>query len=217
MIALTRSQYKKQFFMHSFQPAQQTRNVPRTDQRTFQRVPINMQGRLMLANYEEFECTVIDMSPGDMVVLCEGRPRSNERVVAYIDHLGRVEGNVFNVDGRGFSMSINATDRKREKLAAQLTWLANKHELGLPEDRRHDRLTPRTIQSELTLDDGTQYVCRIMDLSLSGAAVDVEARPPLGTAVRLGNMRGRVVRHFMEGVAIEFLSIQSRETLREFL
>jgi hypothetical protein len=30
-------------------------------------------------------------------------------------------------------------------------------------------------------------------------------------------MRGRVVRHFSEGVAIEFLSIQSRDTLREFL
>jgi hypothetical protein len=69
----------------------------------------------------------------------------------------------------------------------------------------------------LTLEDGTLYVCRIMDLSLSGAAVDVEARPPIGMPVRLGNMRGRVVRHFMEGVAIEFLSLQSRETLREFL
>jgi hypothetical protein len=203
--------------MHSFQPAQTTRNAPRADQRTFQRVPINMQGRLMLANYEEFECTVIDMSPGDMYVICQGRPRSNERVIAYIDHLGRVEGNVLTIDGRGFSMSINATDRKREKLAAQLTWLANKHELGLPEDRRHDRLTPRTTVSELTLEDGSRYSCRIMDLSLSGAAVDVEARPPIGSAIQLGNMRGRVVRHFMEGVAIEFLSLQSRETLREFL
>lgn len=171
----------------------------------------------MLANYEEYECMVVDMSPGDMYVLCDGRPRNNERVVAYIDHLGRVEGNALAIDGRGFSMSINATDRKREKLAAQLTWLANKHELGLPEDRRHDRLSPRVVQNELTLDDGSRYICRIMDLSLSGAAVDVEARPPIGTAVRLGNMRGRIVRHFVEGVAIEFLSIQSRETLREFL
>ncbi|MFS8051295.1 MULTISPECIES: PilZ domain-containing protein [Rhizobium] len=209
--------------MHSFQPAQTTRpnqlagNSSRMDQRTFQRVPINMQGRLMLANYEEFECLVTDMSPGDMYVTCLGRPRTNERVVAYIDHLGRVEGNVVAVDARGFSMSINATDRKREKLAAQLTWLANKHELGLPEDRRHDRLTPRNTLSELTLEDDTRYVCRIMDLSLSGAAVDIEARPPIGTPVRLGNMRGRIVRHFMEGVAIEFLSLQSRETLREFL
>ncbi|MFT4181209.1 MAG: PilZ domain-containing protein [Rhizobium sp.] len=209
--------------MHSFQPDQSTRSnltartATRNDQRTFQRVPINMQGRLMLASYEEFECMVTDMSPGDMYVTCLGRPRADERVVAYIDHLGRVEGNVVAVDGRGFTMSINATDRKREKLAAQLTWLANKHELGLPEDRRHDRLTPRTTQSELTLEDGTCYVCRIMDLSLSGAAVDVEARPPIGTPVRLGNMRGRVVRHFIEGVAVEFLSVQSRETLREFL
>jgi hypothetical protein len=114
-------------------------------------------------------------------------------------------------------MSINATERKREKLAAQLTWLANKHELGLPEDRRHDRLTPRETKTELTLEDGTRYTCRIMDLSLSGAAVDVEVRPALGTPIRLGNMRGRVVRHFSEGVALEFLSLQSRETLREFL
>jgi hypothetical protein len=203
--------------MHSFQPAQTTRNAPRMDQRTFQRVPINMQGRLMLADYDEFECMVIDMSPGDMYVTCNGKPRINERVIAYIDHLGRVEVTVLNVDACGFNMSINATDRKREKLAAQLTWLANKHELGLPEDRRHDRLTPKNVAVDLTLDDGTVYSCRIMDLSLSGAAIDVEVRPELGMAVRLGNMRGRVVRHFMEGVAVEFLSLQSRDTLREFL
>ncbi|WFS02403.1 PilZ domain-containing protein [Rhizobium tumorigenes] len=203
--------------MHSFQPALTTRSAPRMDQRTFQRVPINMQGRLMLANYDEFECMVVDMSPGDLYVTCEGRPRANERVIAYIDHLGRIEGLVISVDNRGFNMSINATDRKREKLAAQLTWLANKHELGLPEDRRHDRLTPKSATVELTLEDGSVYNCRLMDLSLSGAAVDVEARPALGMAVRLGNMRGRVVRHFREGVAIEFLSLQSRDTLREFL
>ncbi|MBZ5758063.1 MULTISPECIES: PilZ domain-containing protein [Rhizobium] len=203
--------------MHSFQPAMTTRSAPRMEQRTFQRVPINMQGRLMLANYDEFECMVVDMSPGDLYVTCEGRPRANERVIAYIDHLGRIEGLVISVDNRGFNMSINATDRKREKLAAQLTWLANKHELGLPEDRRHDRLTPKSATVELTLEDGSVYNCRLMDLSLSGAAVDVEARPALGMAVRLGNMRGRIVRHFREGVAIEFLSLQSRDTLREFL
>jgi len=171
----------------------------------------------MLASYEEYECLVVDMSPGDMYVTCQGRPRANERVVAYIDHLGRVEGYVQAVDGGGFVMSIHATERKREKLAAQLTWLANKHELGLPEDRRHDRLTPRETKTEIMLEDGARYTCRIMDLSLSGAAIDVEVRPPIGTPLRLGNMRGRVVRHFVEGVAIEFLSLQSRETLREFL
>ena len=98
-----------------------------------------------------------------------------------------------------------------------MTWIANKHELGLPEDRRHDRLTPRQTRTELTLEDGKAYPCRLMDLSLSGAAVDIDIRPPIGSAVRLGNMRGRVVRHFLEGVAIEFLTLQSREALTEFL
>ncbi len=186
-------------------------------ERAFQRVAVNVEGRLMLADREEYPCTATEMSPGDVEFSCFGRPRLNERVIAYLDHLGRIEGIVSEVGANSFSIVINATDRKREKLAAQLTWIANKHELGLPEDRRHDRLTPRHTATELILDDGSRYSCRLMDLSLSGAAVDIEIRPPLGTSVRLGSMRGRVVRHFMEGVAVEFSSVQSRESLREFL
>jgi hypothetical protein len=202
--------------MYSFQPAPTPTQVAPT-QRAFQRVSVNVPGRLMLASYEEFACDVVDMSPGDVSFTCAGRPAVGERVIAYLDHLGRLEGNVLSLSNGGFVMSINATDRKREKLAAQLTWIANKHELGLPEDRRHDRLAPRNTRAEITLDDGRRYACRIMDLSLSGAAIDIDIRPALGTPVRLGSMRGRVVRHFMEGVAIEFSSVQSRETLTEFL
>ena len=43
----------------------------------------------------------------------------------------------------GFAMTIAATPRKRDKLAAQLTWLANRSILNLPEDRRHGRFVPR--------------------------------------------------------------------------
>ncbi|MBC7314319.1 MAG: PilZ domain-containing protein [Rhizobium sp.] len=203
--------------MYSSQAAQNGGLVSPAQRRAFQRVAVNLQGRLMLANYEEYVCKVVDMSPGDVRFACAGCPQPNERVIAYIDHLGRVEGTVIKLVEGGFVMSINATGRKREKLAAQLTWIANKHELGLPEDRRHDRLTPRVTRTELKLEDGRRYPCRLMDLSLSGAAVDIDIRPPIGTAVQLGNMRGRVVRHFLEGVAIEFLTLQSREALTEFL
>ena len=202
--------------MYSFQPARtspQAVSAPRS----FQRVSVNIAGRLMLASHEEFPCTAYEMSPGDVSVSCVGRPRINERVVAYLDQIGRLEGKAVALDDAGFTMTINATERKREKLAAQLIWTANKHELGLPEDRRHDRLTPRNTLSQLTLDDGSTHSCKIVDLSLSGAAVDIDLRPSIGMAVRLGNMRGRVVRHFLEGVAIEFNAVQSREALTEFL
>lgn len=203
--------------MYSFQQTSPATHRTQPDQRSFQRVSVNLPGRLMLPNHDEYECTVIDMSPGDVFFACHARPRTGERIIAYVDHLGRIEGTVAVLNDNGFAIFLNATDRKREKLAAQLTWIANKHELGLPEDRRHDRLSPRQAPTDLTLDDGRRYPCRIIDLSLSGAAIDIDVRPALGTPVQLGNMKGRVVRHFQEGVAIEFSSVQSREALTAFL
>lgn len=203
--------------MYSFQQASPAARKPQPDQRSFQRVSVNLPGRLMLPDHDEYDCSVIDMSPGDANIICSARPRVGERIIAYVDHLGRIEGNVAVLNDEGFAITLTATDRKREKLAAQLTWIANKHELGLPEDRRHNRLTPRNTRTEITLDDGRRYPCRIIDLSLSGAAVDIDVRPALGTPVQLGNMKGRVVRHFQEGVAIEFSSVQSKEALTSFL
>jgi hypothetical protein len=203
--------------MYSFQQASPAARKPQPEQRSFQRVSVNMPGRLMLPNHDEYDCTVLDMSPGDASFICAARPRPGERIIAYVDHLGRIEGTVAALSDNGFAIVLTATDRKREKLAAQLTWIANKHELGLPEDRRHNRLTPRNTRTELSLDDGRRYPCRIIDLSLSGAAVDIDVRPALGTPIQLGNMKGRVVRHFQEGVAIEFSSVQSREALTSFL
>ena len=203
--------------MYSFQQASPAARKPQPEQRSFQRVSVTLPGRLMLPNHDEYECSVIDMSPGDASFVCAARPRVGERIIAYVDHLGRIEGNVAILTDQGFAIILTATDRKREKLAAQLTWIANKHELGLPEDRRHNRLSPRNTNTEIMLDDGRRYPCRIIDLSLSGAAVDIDVRPALGTPVQLGNMKGRVVRHFQEGVAIEFSSVQSREALTSFL
>jgi hypothetical protein len=202
--------------MQAFQTAQtMAANTP-VDTRAFQRVAVNLQGRLMLADLSEFECKAVDMSPSDIRFQCTAFPKLGERIIAYIDHIGRLEGNVFKLVDHGFVVTLQATERKREKLAAQLTWLANKTALGLPEDRRHERVAPRATRSEIGLDDGRNYPCKIIDLSVSGAAIEIDVRPALGTPVRLGNMRGRVVRHFQEGVAVEFSNMLSRENLEEF-
>ncbi|MCB1469241.1 MAG: PilZ domain-containing protein, partial [Rhizobiaceae bacterium] len=144
---------------------------------------------------------------------CEAVGEPGEKVIAYLDHIGRVEGVLTRRLPDGFAMTVIASERKKDKLAAQLTWLANKHELDLPEDRRHERVAPRNPMSVLQLMDGRQYQCRIIDLSLSGAAIEIDAKPALGVQVILGTMRGQVVRHFEEGVAIEFAVVQRPETL----
>jgi hypothetical protein len=185
----------------------------RTERRNFQRVPVKVYGRYMLEDRSEHPCQVIDMSPGDVSFLSNHPGQLGEKVIAYLDHIGRVEGVVTRRLETGFAMTILASERKRDKLAAQLTWLANRHELDLPEDRRHERVSPRNPMTVLHMGDGRQYKCRIIDLSLSGAAVELDVKPALGVEVTLGNMRGRVVRHFDDGIAIEFAMVQREETL----
>src|SRR5207302_3759110 len=121
----------------------------------------------MLADRREIPCQVVDMSPGDIAVEAPVTGEPGQRVVAYIDHLGRLEGTIIRVFPNGFAMSIAATPRKRDKLAAQLTWLANRHILGLPEDRRHGRIVPRNPRTAMILPDGSSVPCRIIDMSLS--------------------------------------------------
>ena len=185
------------------------------DRRRFQRVKVNLLGRYMLADRREFPCQVINMSPGGMALIAPVGGAQGERVIAYVDHLGRLEGKVARIFQNGFAMTIGATARKRDKLAAQLTWLANRDILNLPEDRRHDRIVPRNPIAVLTLEDGTKMTCRIIDLSLSGAAIAAENRPPLKSMVMLGAVQARVVRNLEEGFAIEFMHEQNVDTLEE--
>ncbi len=169
----------------------------------------------MLADRREFPCQVINMSPGGVAMLAPGTGNVGERVVAYLDHIGRVEGKITRLLDNGFAMTVSATPRKRDKLAAQLTWLANRQILNLPEDRRHDRIVPRNPTAILKFDDGRSLTCRIIDLSLSGAALAAEIKPLVGEAVTLGRVQARVVRHLEEGFAIEFVHAQLAETVED--
>jgi hypothetical protein len=179
----------------------------------FQRVKVSVLGRYMLVDRREFPCQVLEMSPGDAMVVAPVPGIIGERVIAYLDHLGRVEGTITTLSDGGFEMEIIASGRKRDKMAAQLTWLANKDILNLPEDRRHERVVPDNRHSTVVLDDGRRYNCKIIDISLSGAAIELAVRPAMGTPVTLGRMRARVVRHFQDGVAVEFASAQEMLTV----
>jgi hypothetical protein len=185
------------------------------ERRRFQRVKVHLLGRYMLPDRREFPCQVINMSPGGLALLAPGIGNVGDRVIAYLDHIGRVEGKITRIIDNGFAMTIAATARKRDKLAAQLTWLANRDILNLPEDRRHDRVVPRNPIAVITLEDGTRMTCRIIDLSMSGAAVAAEHRPPLQSLVLLGRVQARVVRNLEEGFAMEFIHEQLAETLEE--
>jgi hypothetical protein len=187
------------------------------DRRRNQRVNVNLLGRFMLEDRREFPCQTQNMSPGSVAFTTPIVGRVGERVVAYIDHIGRVEGQITRAYDGGFAMSITATLRKKDKLAAKLTWLANRHELNLPEDRRHDRVTPGVSTVNVALPDGREYRAKVLDLSLSGAGIALDVKPPIGSPLLVGKLRASVIRHSDEGVAVEFATLQTPTSLEQNL
>jgi len=185
------------------------------ERRRFQRVRVNLLGRYMLEDRREFPCQVINMSPGGMAIIAPVSGHEGERVVAYIDHLGRLEGTIARLFDNGFAIRISATERKRDKLTAQLTWLANRDLLNLAEDRRHGRLIPRRPLTTLVMPNGVNLSCRIIDASQSGAAIASDLRPPIGILVGIGKLQARVVRHLDDGFAVEFTRLQHPDFLEE--
>lgn len=183
------------------------------DRRKHRRVTVHVFGRFMREDKQEFPCQVINMSPGGMALLSPVSCANDERVVAYLDNFGRIEGVVTRSFEGGFAVRIMASQFKREKIANMLTWITNQESLGLNEERQHERVVPRNSSSKLILPNGEVHPCSIIDVSLSGASIASVIRPPLETMVILGRMRGRVVRHHDQGVAIHFADLQDPDSL----
>ena len=71
------------------------------ERRRHQRVKVNLLGRYMLADRREFPCQVIDMSPGGMALIAPIAGQPGERVIAYVDHLGRIIEEALDPEQRG--------------------------------------------------------------------------------------------------------------------
>jgi hypothetical protein len=176
------------------------------ERRRHSRVKVRLPGQFMRENRQEFPCITIDMSPGGVALAADERVEISERIVAYLDHVGRVEGRVVREFQGGFAIAMKLPSMKRGRLADQLTWLANRQELGMPEDRRHERIRPRKLRTTLILPTGREVMASIVDVSQSGVAVALATpvMPPVGTPVTIGATKGRVVRLFPNGLAVEF-------------
>jgi len=179
------------------------------ERRRHQRFNLKLPGRYMLSDGAEFGCETIDVSPGGIAIRGARSGRLRERVVAYIDGLGRVEGTIARLE-------VHAPSSKQERLAAKIGWLLKRERDGLSDRRRRQRVELSDDETVLRTTDGAVFRARLIDVSVSGAAILVDAALPLGAPVLLGDKSGRVSRHFPGGVAVTFnepFSEDLRETL----
>lgn len=186
------------------------------DRRRNKRFELPLLGRFMRANKQEYPCRLNDISVGGAALSSPIEVEIGERIVSYIDELGGLEGKVARVFEGGFAIAFTASQHKRDKLAAQITWLINRNEIGGDINRRHQRTTITNKTSTLRLAEGASVDCKVLDVSLSGASIGTDARPAIGSEVMFGKMRCRVMRYHEQGIGVQFLDVADPEALRRY-
>jgi len=186
------------------------------DRRADARVPVTLLGRFMRATKHEFPCKMIDISVGGAALMAPVEPDIDEKIIAYFDQVGGLEGKVIRVFAGGFALQFTMTSHKRDKLGTTLAFIANKREQPGTEGRRHERIVTVGNAGALTLTEGLTISCEIYDMSISGASIVTPARPELGTILKLGNLNARVVRHHDRGIGLEFVDVQNPNALRRY-
>jgi len=177
-----------------------------------------MTGQYQLKNWRDangaprnFPCQIKKMSSGLIEMSGPVTGSIGEWVIATFEGFGRFEGPVVRLLRRGFAMRIVTTVDDRKNIEGKIAWVENK---GL-EKRRHERLIPSDPHSMLYMPDGHAVPCRIVDYSMSGAALTAESHPELGTMLVVGRIIARVTRQFAEGFAVEFLTLRDHRNIAD--
>lgn len=182
------------------------------ERRRFRRVKMDLPGRMFLpADSREAHCTILDMSPGGVAVASEIVPEMGAPVVLYMDGFGRFEGHVVRRDEAGFGLAFVCTPSKRERTAEQLILFLNN---ALGDDsllRRHERASQKGF-AKFTRADGQIVHGEVSDISVNGVSLKTDVRPAIGEFVLIAQIAGRVTRHHVDGIGIEFVGNEKPQT-----
>lgn len=156
-----------------------------------------------------FACRAVNLSPYWVALASPVRAKVGERVIARLEHIGKLEGEVVRVLQRGFVMNFAASEEKRDSFATKIEWLEKHKNHDISDHRAAPREIPEDLYSSMTLSGGRRETCLVLDISVSGAAISADTIPDIGTLVKIGLVDGRVVRHFKGGFAVHFVERQS--------
>jgi len=173
------------------------------DRRRHMRIDAPLKARYLGADGEERPCLVVNISAGGALLRAISPPAESESIVLYIDEIGRFEGKVVRAGKHSFAVDYRSRRSKTARTADALTLTVNQPR----ESGAAQRAAPRIKHDEpamVTLENGEQVPCSIIDISLTGASIEIDPRPPLGAKLTLGKTSAKVVRRHEKGVGVIF-------------
>lgn len=173
------------------------------ERRRHVRVETPLRARFLDAEGNEHPCLVVNISAGGALLRAKAPPRESETIVLYVDEIGRFEGRVVRSGKHSFAVDYRGRRSKTARTADALTLTINQPKGDGPEQRKSLRIK-QDAPALVTLENGDQVPCSIIDISLTGASIEIDPRPPLGSKLTLGKTSAKVVRRHEKGVGVIF-------------
>lgn len=178
------------------------------DRRKHLRIDAPLKARFLNESGDEQPCLVVNVSAGGAKLKAKIPPQFGTHVVLYIDQMGRFEGRVIRSSGNIFVVNYESRRRKSARTADSLTEIVNNAKRD--KDRRGGPRIRQDAPARVFFDDGRVEDCAILDISLTGASIEISPRPPLGARLILGRMNAKVVRRHEKGVGVIFTGAAER-------
>lgn len=172
------------------------------DRRKYNRVELNAKARVLRENGDEDPCLITNISAGGALLKAKSPPPAGEKVVLYIDSVGRFEGRVVRSGKHSFAVDYRGRKSKTRRTADSLTIALNGKGKGI--DRRASPRIRQDGAAIVTLESGETVECSVLDISLTGASIEIDPRPILGAHLTVGKMKAKVVRRHEKGVGVVF-------------
>ncbi|MEM9705262.1 MAG: PilZ domain-containing protein [Pseudomonadota bacterium] len=187
------------------------------EQRRYRRIPIDLPARITINAIDDYDGRLLNISPGDMALQACAEVQPGDAAVVAIADLDVIEGRVARIFGDGFAMSFLLSRNRRKILLERLMLHVNP---SLSEGLGDRRGAPRHNESGRTLicrlPDGSSLLAKAINRSVDGIAVESNRKPPVGSPIHVGRMRGLVLRHTPRGFVViyEPMGAQQKAQLR---
>lgn len=173
-------------------------------QRKFPRFAARVKARFLVNHHKAGSGEAIDISAGGLKIRTEMEVEIGDSIIFHFDGGGRLEGKVARLCEDGFGVALLLSDVKQKRLADCIASRSENLITEVPMERRVS-VRENAFRTETTCKtaDG-EFLCRIVDMSLSGVAFETDADIPIGSLASIGRIDGRIVRKDDDIYGLEF-------------
>ena len=154
----------------------------------------------------DFYAVTEDVSTDGIRFKCATVPSVGENLTCSIRHTGSLETQVVRVGKQRFAVRVLRAEYPIRLVAQNLLSLAEEQNALPISQRVHARIVPDAADVVVTTPYGSTIAGRVINVSVSGAAVSVDEPIAIGTLIMIGSTPAKVARRFENGIGASFLS-----------